>query len=86
LLFDKPDENTKNTPTAKSASCLTFGHTGFTGTCVWADPLNDLVFIFLSNRVNPSAANNKLAKQNIRTDIMEIFYNQFDKNSSFYIK
>jgi len=86
LLFDKPDENTKNTPTAKSASCLTFGHTGFTGTCAWADPLNDLVFIFLSNRVNPSAANNKLAKQNIRTDIMEIFYNQFDKNSSFYIK
>ena len=31
---------------------LTFGHTGFTGTCVWADPKYNLIFIFLSNRVN----------------------------------
>lgn len=35
------------------ASTRTFGHLGFTGTAVWADPETDLIFIFLSNRVYP---------------------------------
>ena len=30
-----------------------FGHGGFTGTVLWVDPQNELVFIFLSNRVHP---------------------------------
>lgn len=80
LIFDKPEMNIeKSSPTARSASELTFGHTGFTGTCVWADPKNNFVFVFLSNRVYPDAENTKLAKMNIRTDIMEIFYNAFKK-------
>ena len=80
LIFDKPEPNKeKSGPTAKSASNLTFGHTGFTGTCVWADPQNNFVYVFLSNRVYPDAENTLLAKRNIRTDVMEQFYKTFLK-------
>lgn len=75
LIFDKPEPDiTKNGPTAVSASPLTFGHSGFTGTTAWADPANDLVYVFLSNRVYPTSANNQLAKGNYRTDIMQAVY------------
>ena len=80
LVFDKPEPDTsKNGPTAKSASPATFGHTGFTGTCVWADPKNQLIFVFLSNRTYPDAEDNKLAKMNIRTDIHEVLYKAIEK-------
>lgn len=80
LIFDKAEMNKeKSSPAAKSASELTFGHTGFTGTCVWADPKNNFLFVFLSNRVYPDAENTMLAKKNIRTDIMELFYKAFAK-------
>ena len=74
LLFDKPDVDVIKSPCAKDASASTFGHQGFTGTCAWADPTNELVFVFLSNRVHPLAENNALAKQNIRTRMMQIAY------------
>jgi len=75
LLFDKPETAAgKSSPTAASASPGTFGHTGFTGTAAWADPEHELVFVFLSNRVHPSASDNKLAKGNYRTDMMEAVY------------
>jgi CubicO group peptidase (beta-lactamase class C family) len=80
LIFDKPEiEKTINGPTAVSASVKAFGHTGFTGTAAWADPDNDLVYIFLSNRVYPDAGNNKLSKGNYRTDIMQVFYDVIEK-------
>ena len=83
LVFDKPEIiKSKNGPTAISASSKTFGHTGFTGTCAWADPATGLVYIFLSNRVYPDAANNKLAQGNYRTDIMEAFYEILRNNNS----
>jgi beta-N-acetylhexosaminidase len=72
-LFDRPEKGPASAAAA-SASGHAFGHAGFTGTCAWADPENRLVYIFLSNRVYPSAANNELARRNIRTDIMELFY------------
>ena len=74
FIFDKPGAFGEQSPAAKSASTLAFGHSGFTGTCAWADPSNGFIFIFLSNRVYPSAENNNLAKRNIRTEIMELFY------------
>ena len=81
LIFDKPEPDlTKNGPTAKDAPLTTFGHTGFTGTCVWADPENKLVYIFLSNRVYPDAGNNKLAQTNIRTDIHQVVYNAIQQS------
>lgn len=75
LGFDKP-ENTpgKGTPASKFASDLCFGHTGFTGTCFWADPENGIVYVFLSNRIHPSSNNKKLITQNVRTDIMDVAY------------
>ena len=56
------------------ASSRSFGHSGFTGTLVWVDPDYDLVYVFLSNRVNPSASNSKLLRENIRTDVQDIIY------------
>lgn len=61
-------------PTSKYASARTFGHTGFTGTCVWADPKEDLVFVFLSNRVYPDAENKRLINENIRPRLQDIVY------------
>jgi CubicO group peptidase (beta-lactamase class C family) len=75
LLFDKPDRR-KGEPenTAKLASVFTYGHTGFTGTAVWADPEHDLVFVFLSNRVYPNAEPNKLSKGRYRPSMMQAAY------------
>jgi CubicO group peptidase (beta-lactamase class C family) len=56
-----------------SASPFTFGHTGFTGIGVWADPAYNLIYIFLSNRVNPDGSN-KLLKMNVRSNIQEAIY------------
>lgn len=73
--FDKPEtDNKKGSPASRSCSPATFGHTGFTGTCAWADPKTRLVFVFLSNRVNPSAENKKLVEMNVRTDIQDAVY------------
>ena len=75
--FDKPEKDnaTRAEPyPALSASPQTFGHTGFTGTCVWADPASNLVFIFLSNRVNEPVPDLFL-KMNVRPKIYEVIYN-----------
>jgi beta-N-acetylhexosaminidase len=76
LGFDKPEKDnaTRKEPyPSASASPLTFGHTGFTGTCIWADPARQLVFIFLSNRVNPQESS-RLSSLNVRGNIMEDIY------------
>lgn len=73
--WDKPDpEKGKGGSAGKLAPKSTFGHTGFTGTCVWADPENKLSYIFLSNRVYPSATNTKLLDLGIRTQIHDLIY------------
>lgn len=75
LGWDKPETHPdKSSPCSSFASNLTFGHQGFTGICVWADPEYDLLYIFLSNRVQPSASPNNLSKQEIRTSIQDIIY------------
>ncbi len=79
LGFDKPETDTaKESPACKSASAESFGHSGFTGTFVWADPKYNIVYIFLSNRVAGGAAGNELAKLNIRTDIQQAIYNAIE--------
>ncbi|MDE3236140.1 MAG: serine hydrolase [Bacteroidota bacterium] len=78
LGFDKPEKDNasrKEPYPSLSASPQTFGHTGFTGTCVWVDPKYNLVYIFLSNRVNPTRENNKLGQLNVRPKIQEAIYN-----------
>jgi CubicO group peptidase (beta-lactamase class C family) len=74
LGFDKPDADPKKSPTCESASLATFGHTGFTGTAAWADPKTGLVYVFLSNRIHPSAENKKLIELNVRTEIQQVIY------------
>lgn len=75
LGFDKPQLG-KEGPTCGCVSKSSFGHTGFTGTMVWADPETEIVYIFLSNRTFPNAnATNKLSKENIREDIQKIIQN-----------
>lgn len=74
LGWDKPTPSDWNGPTTLFASNQTFGHTGFTGTCIWVDPAFDLVYVFLSNRVHPNMNNNKLLTANIRPRIQEVIY------------
>jgi CubicO group peptidase (beta-lactamase class C family) len=77
LGFDKPerDNATRKEPYPSAfASPDTYGHTGFTGTCVWVDPKADLVYIFLSNRVYNSRANNLLGQLNIRGRVQDAIY------------
>ncbi len=72
--FDKPPAQRGAYIIAPSASERSYGHTGFTGTCVWVDPENELVFVFLSNRVHPKANNWKLNEMRIRQRVHEAVY------------
>lgn len=74
LGFDKPVRDGEGGPTCSCVSFDSFGHTGFTGTIAWADPNEDIIYIFLSNRTYPTSRNKKLITMNVRTDIMEIIY------------
>ncbi len=79
LGFDKPLLDNAELPLEEAypspmASASSFGHSGFTGTFVWADPEKRLTFIFLSNRVYPSREHRLLYDLNIRTALMDVFY------------
>jgi len=73
--FDKPVIDGEGGPTCNCISYLSFGHSGFTGTIAWADPEQEIVYVFLSNRIYPDAENKKLLHLNIRTDIQQVIYN-----------
>ncbi len=73
--FDKPEKASGDGgPAADICSKSTFGHQGFTGTCVWADPATGIVFIFLSNRVYPNAENSLINRMKIRTLAQNFIY------------
>ncbi|MDO5979097.1 glycoside hydrolase family 3 N-terminal domain-containing protein [Flavivirga spongiicola] len=74
LGFDKPQLNPEDKASSKYATANSFGHSGFTGTYTWADPDTGLLYVFLSNRVYPTMANNKLGEQDIRTNILDLIY------------
>ena len=78
LGFDKPslgdrDGTAKDYP-CPGASPSSFGHSGFTGPFAWADPENEISYVFLCNRVYPTRENNLITKMNIRTDILQCVY------------
>ena len=82
LGFDKPNpgiQGTKNTFPAADASPASYGHTGFTGIFTWADPDNQLLFIFLSNRVYPTRRNSAIYDLNIRTKMHQAIYDAIKK-------
>lgn len=83
LGFDKPQLiPSEPGPASPYASKESYGHTGFTGTYFWADPENDLLIVFFTNRVNPDTEPNKLVKLGIRTEIQEACYDALRRNGS----
>ncbi|MDT0554798.1 glycoside hydrolase family 3 N-terminal domain-containing protein [Patiriisocius hiemis] len=75
--FDKPQLGDVG-PTCGCVSMSSFGHSGFTGTFTWADPEEEIVYVFLSNRTYPNAENRKLIGSNLRSNIQEAIYNAID--------
>jgi len=79
LGFDRWDpDSTKHYP-SELASPQTYGHTGYTGTCVWVDPSRGLVYVFLSNRVNPTVTD-KLSNLKIRGRIQDVVNKAIDES------
>lgn len=78
LGFDRWDPISDRHYPSQLASTETYGHTGFTGTCVWVDPKYNLVYIFLSNRVHPNVSS-KLSSLNIRPRIQDVVYQAIQK-------
>ena len=80
--FDKPQLEEEG-PTCGCVSNLSFGHTGFTGTMTWADPEEEIVYVFLANRTYPEAGKNRLLRENIRTEMQGLIYEAIiDENAS----
>jgi beta-N-acetylhexosaminidase len=82
LGFDKPNpgiSGIKNKFPAADASPASYGHTGFTGIFTWVDPENQLLFIFLSNRVYPTRRNSAIYDLNIRPAMHQAIYDAIKK-------
>ncbi|WP_298519826.1 glycoside hydrolase family 3 N-terminal domain-containing protein [uncultured Kordia sp.] len=76
--FDKPQLGDAG-PTCGCVSMKSFGHSGFTGTYTWADPEEEIVYVFLSNRTYPTMTNRKLIKTDIRTKIQKLIYEAIEE-------
>jgi CubicO group peptidase (beta-lactamase class C family) len=74
LGWDKAPTNGESNYVASMASPTSFGHSGFTGTMVWVDPKEELVFVMLSNRVHPNAENTEINRKRIRRRVHELVY------------
>jgi CubicO group peptidase (beta-lactamase class C family) len=84
LGFDKPLLNNQELSQtdaypAKSATPQSYGHSGYTGTFVWMDPVYEISYVFLSNRVYPTRNNNLLSDLNIRTEILQAVYDSINE-------
>ena len=80
LGFDKPDTvNPDYSPTCDEASPEVFGHLGFTGTVFWVDPKEDIIFVFLTNRVDPTRDSAAFNKLNIRPRLFRYIYQALEK-------
>ncbi|MDG1329348.1 MAG: glycoside hydrolase family 3 N-terminal domain-containing protein [Flavobacteriaceae bacterium] len=75
--FDKPQLEDVG-PTCGCVSMDSFGHSGFTGTFTWADPEEEIIYVFFSNRTYPDATNRKIIKNNLRSDIQELIYQSIE--------
>ena len=75
--FDKPQLGNAG-PTCNCVSMMSFGHSGFTGTFAWADPEEEIVYVFLSNRTFPDSNNRKLIREDVRSEIQKVIYESID--------
>ncbi len=82
LGFDKPVKGGGG-PACDLASPQSYGHTGFTGTIAWADPVTGINYVFLSNRVHPDAENKKIITMGTRTEIQKVIYQAFNRKKIF---
>lgn len=81
--FDMKETNKdKRMNMSERAPDTTFGHLGFTGTAAFADPDNEIIYIFLSNRTYPSMNNNKFSKNNYRQKVHTVIYKSLEKNKA----
>ncbi len=81
LGFDKPAITpAQGSPACESASPLSFGHSGFTGTYAWADPSENLVYVFVSNRTFPYPSNRKIIQLDIRNAIHQAIYDAIENS------
>lgn len=78
LGWDKKDQE-PSSYMPSNPSKLAYGHSGFTGCVVWADPENELLVVFLSNRIHPSAENRKAITTKLRNKVMNILYEGIGK-------
>jgi beta-N-acetylhexosaminidase len=88
LGFDKPlldnkDKGPKDAYPCKSSSVQSFGHSGYTGTFVWDDPVYEITYVFLTNRVYPTRNNTLLYDMNIRSDILQAVYDSIMPEKGF---
>jgi beta-glucosidase-like glycosyl hydrolase/CubicO group peptidase (beta-lactamase class C family) len=82
LGFDKPVKGGGG-PTCDLVSPQSYGHTGFTGTIAWADPVTGINYVFLSNRVNTDAENKKIITMGTRTEIQKVIYQALGRRKVF---
>ena len=78
--FDKPQLEDPG-PTCGCVSMTSFGHSGFTGTFTWADPEEDIVYVFLSNRTYPTAENRMLISSDLRSNVQKLIYEAIIKDT-----
>jgi CubicO group peptidase (beta-lactamase class C family) len=81
LGFDRWDPDLTKKYPSELASPQTYGHTGYTGTCVWVDPVRGLVYVLLSNRVNP-VVTDKLINMKIRGRVQDVINKAIDKGKN----
>jgi CubicO group peptidase (beta-lactamase class C family) len=73
--FDMKELDVNKTKSmSEYAPASTYGHTGFTGTAVWADPVNNIVYVFCTNRTYPSRHNQAFNNRNYREKVQTLIY------------
>ncbi len=81
LGFDMKElDQDKTLNMSELASSSTFGHLGFTGCAVFADPETNLIYVFLSNRTFPTMNNRKFSKNEYRPRIQSVLYKAMQQN------
>ncbi|OIP85329.1 MAG: hypothetical protein AUK44_00110 [Porphyromonadaceae bacterium CG2_30_38_12] len=79
LGFDRPTpQKPLSNACCSDSSPVSYGHTGYTGTCCWVDPTRKLIYVFLSNRTYPNDKENILARMSIRPKIQQVIYNMIN--------
>lgn len=85
--FDMKELDTRKVKSMSPlAPASTFGHTGFTGNAVWADPENKIVYIFCANRTYPGKNNQTFNNRDYRSKVQTLIYKAMNGyNANLYL-